>query len=38
MVCVKEDYFKGGDSFFASPEIEELIEAMDARGSSGRSS
>jgi len=32
MVRVKEDYFKGGDSFFTSPEIDELIEDMDARG------
>jgi predicted TIM-barrel fold metal-dependent hydrolase len=32
MVRVKEDYFKGGDSFFASPELDELVEAMDANG------
>jgi predicted TIM-barrel fold metal-dependent hydrolase len=32
MVRVKEDYFKGGDSFFKSPELSELIDAMDANG------
>jgi predicted TIM-barrel fold metal-dependent hydrolase len=32
MVRVKEDYFKGGDSFFKSPELNELLEAMDANG------
>jgi predicted TIM-barrel fold metal-dependent hydrolase len=32
MVRVKEDYFKGGDSFFASPELSELIDDMDANG------
>ncbi len=32
MVRVKEDYFKGGDSFFRSPELNELIENMDANG------
>ena len=32
MVRVKEDYFKGGDSFFKSPELEELLEGMDAQG------
>jgi predicted TIM-barrel fold metal-dependent hydrolase len=32
MVRVKEDYFKGGDSFFRSPELEELLEDMDANG------
>jgi uncharacterized protein len=32
MVRVKEDYFKGGDSFFASPELEPLLEQMDASG------
>ena len=32
MVRVKEDYFKGGDSFFKSPELDELIEDMDANG------
>ncbi|ADP83049.1 amidohydrolase family protein [Pseudofrankia inefficax] len=32
MVRVKEDYFKGGASFFHSPELPELIDAMDAAG------
>ena len=32
MVRVKEDYFKGGDSFFKSPELNELLESMDANG------
>jgi uncharacterized protein len=32
MVRVKEDYFKGGDSFFASPELNELLDDMDANG------
>jgi predicted TIM-barrel fold metal-dependent hydrolase len=32
MVRVKEDYFKGGDSFFRSPELDELLEDMDAHG------
>ena len=32
MVRVKEDYFKGGDSFFKSPELPELIDDMDANG------
>ncbi|WP_045875493.1 amidohydrolase family protein [Pseudofrankia sp. DC12] len=32
MVRVKEDYFKGGESFFHSPELPELIDAMDAAG------
>jgi len=32
MVRVKEDYFKGGDSFFRSPELDELVEDMDANG------
>jgi predicted TIM-barrel fold metal-dependent hydrolase len=32
MVRVKEDYFKGGDDFFKSPEIDELIDGMDAQG------
>jgi uncharacterized protein len=32
MVRVKEDYFKGGDSFFKSPELSELIDRMDANG------
>ena len=32
MVRVKEDYFKGGESFFKSPELEELLEGMDAQG------
>ena len=29
---VKEDYFKGGDDFFRSLEIDECIEQMDAAG------
>ena len=32
MVRVKEDYFKGGDSFFKSPELSELLDDMDANG------
>jgi predicted TIM-barrel fold metal-dependent hydrolase len=32
MVRVKEDYFKGGESFFKSPELGELLEEMDANG------
>ena len=32
MVRVKEDYFKGGDSFFKSPELHELLDDMDANG------
>ena len=32
MVRVKEDYFKGDDSFFKSPELNELLEDMDAHG------
>ena len=32
MVRVKEDYFKGDDSFFQSPELPELLENMDANG------
>jgi predicted TIM-barrel fold metal-dependent hydrolase len=32
MVRVKEDYFHGGDSFFKSPELSELIDDMDANG------
>lgn len=32
MVRVKEDTFKGDQSFFRSPEIPELIDAMDANG------
>ena len=32
MVRVKEDYFKGGDSFFRSPELYELLDDMDANG------
>jgi len=32
MVRVKEDYFKGDDSFFTSPELSELIDDMDAHG------
>ena len=32
MIRVKEDTFKGGDSFFQSPELDQLIENMDANG------
>jgi uncharacterized protein len=32
MVRVKEDYFKGGESFFRSPELPELLDDMDAHG------
>ena len=32
MIRVKEDYFKGGDSFLASPELPELLDDMDANG------
>jgi len=32
MVRVKDDYFKAGDSFFRSPELNELIDDMDANG------
>jgi predicted TIM-barrel fold metal-dependent hydrolase len=32
MVRVKEDYFKGDDSFFKSPELAELLDNMDANG------
>ncbi len=32
MIRVKEDYFKGGDSFLKSPDLHELIEDMDANG------
>jgi predicted TIM-barrel fold metal-dependent hydrolase len=32
MVRVKEDYFKGGDSFFQSPELSQLLDDMDAHG------
>src|ERR1700704_4175359 len=32
MVRVKEDYFKGDDSFFRSPELPELLDTMDANG------
>jgi uncharacterized protein len=32
MVRVKEDTFKGGESFFRSPELPELLEDMDANG------
>jgi uncharacterized protein len=32
MVRVKEDYFKAGDSFFASPELDQLLDDMDAHG------
>ena len=32
MVRVKDDYFKGDDSFFKSPELPELLDDMDANG------
>jgi predicted TIM-barrel fold metal-dependent hydrolase len=32
MIRVKEDYFKGGDSFLSSPELPQLLEDMDAHG------
>ena len=32
MVRVKEDYFKGGESFLKSPELHELLEDMDGNG------
>ena len=32
MVRVKDDYFKGDDSFFKSPELSELINDMDENG------
>jgi uncharacterized protein len=32
MIRVKEDYFRGGDSFFKSPELSELLDDMDANG------
>ncbi len=32
MTRVKEDYFKGGDSFFKSPELPELLDEMDRNG------
>jgi predicted TIM-barrel fold metal-dependent hydrolase len=32
LVRVKEDYFKGGNDFLCSPELPELIDAMDAAG------
>ena len=32
MVRVKEDTFKGGESFFTSPELPELLEDMDQHG------
>ena len=32
MTRVKEDYFKGGESFFKSPELSELLDDMDANG------
>jgi predicted TIM-barrel fold metal-dependent hydrolase len=32
MTRVKDDYFKAGDSFFTSPELNELLEDMDAHG------
>ncbi len=32
MIRVKEDYFKGGDSFLSSPELPALLDDMDANG------
>src|SRR2546425_4661296 len=32
MIRVKEDYFKGGESFFKSPELAELLDDMDENG------
>jgi predicted TIM-barrel fold metal-dependent hydrolase len=32
MVRVKEDYFKGGEGFLASPELSQLLDGMDANG------
>jgi predicted TIM-barrel fold metal-dependent hydrolase len=32
MIRVKEDYFKAGESFLKSPELDELVEDMDAHG------
>jgi predicted TIM-barrel fold metal-dependent hydrolase len=32
MIRVKEDYFKGGESFFKQPELSELLDDMDANG------
>ncbi|WP_018637185.1 amidohydrolase family protein [Parafrankia elaeagni] len=32
MIRVKEDYFKGGADFLRSPELPELVDAMDAAG------
>ena len=32
MIRVKEDYFKGGESFLPSPELPELLDDMDAHG------
>jgi predicted TIM-barrel fold metal-dependent hydrolase len=32
MVRVKEDYFKAGESFFRSPDLNELLDDMDAHG------
>jgi predicted TIM-barrel fold metal-dependent hydrolase len=32
MVRVKEDYFKAGETFFKSPELNELLDDMDAHG------
>ncbi len=29
MIRVKEDYFKGGDTFFASPDLSQLLDDMD---------
>ncbi|HET6950404.1 MAG TPA: amidohydrolase family protein [Acidimicrobiales bacterium] len=32
MKRVKEDYFKAGESFFASPELDQLVDDMDGHG------
>jgi uncharacterized protein len=32
MIRVKEDYFKGGESFLSSPELPALLDDMDANG------
>ena len=32
MIRVKEDYFKGGESFLSSPELPQLVDDMDAHG------
>jgi hypothetical protein len=32
LVSVRDDTFKGGDSFFKSPELSELLDDMDLHG------